>query len=492
MSKQANDIYRVKFCSVVIQPKIDSSIWLKNLSTEETEVELMQAGFPVYTEIIHALQNLHVENVNKTGSVQPVSWAFGTETSEKTKIPHYQIYLEFKVLVRKNIIYEELVNVLGEHRVHIVTDKVYSQNYKQYCLKDTSNFIENMKYYWNKKIASDNQTLLVNNLVKLRKNLKPIMENYFTGQELLKKIAMSEPDDRTGIWLADVIGGTGKTAFFQTIVDDPQAQGCYLRVSDGVERLSAKLRKRITQRLEANKGYPRWVWINFGRTVEEGALKAFSDFAEQILDGMIDDNFGNTSTGDFMALPYMNLIVTANTPPNLKQLTGDRLKLLTLFPIFKNPETLELEDSLIIPIFVEIQVRIQKATMRNHLQYRYKVRPQSMEYIQNNFGKFDYYEDLLDNYSKYVKFTETEQYAHQTYQSKLETDWTAATLNGIQKDIFEVYVDACIHSSVVTGPGSGSLFIQTSSFKRSTPKVYAYQEPKFEDTENIWDKTFGN
>ena len=92
----------------------------------------------------------------------------------------------------------------------------------------------------------------------------------------------------------------------------------------GVERMSAKLRKKINDRLESGKGYLKTIWINFGRTVEEGSLKAFSDFAEQILDGMLDDNFGNTGAGDFVPLPYVNLVVTANTPPNLNQLTSDR------------------------------------------------------------------------------------------------------------------------------------------------------------------------
>lgn len=490
MKKNNVDAYRVKFCSVVIQPKVAAEYWMQENSDKEIETKLMESAFPLHTEIIQALANLSVETINKTKFIKPVSWAFGTETSVKTRIPHYQIYLKFDKLVRKSIIYEELVNALGVSRVHIVTDKVFNENYKNYCLKTSSNFTFESSYYWNVKLSSENIQLLENNLVKLRKNLESIMYNYFTGQKLLKKMALSEPDDRTGLWLADVIGGTGKTAFFQTIVDDPEAQGCYLRVSDGVERLSAKLRKKITARLEANRGYPRWIWVNFGRTVGEDALKAFSDFGEQILDGMLDDNFGNTATEDFMALPYVNLIVTANTPPNLKQLTGDRIKLLTLFPIYSDPDKGILEDSIIIPIFVEVQVRVQKSTMRNFLEYRYKVRPQSMEYIINNFSKFEYYDDLLENYMKYLSFTETEQYRHQLYQSKLETDWIAAAPKDIQTDVYRVYVDACIHSSTVTGPGSGSLFIQASSFKRSTPKVYEYQSQPSE-RENIWDKTFG-
>ena len=111
------------------------------------------------------------------------------------------------------------------------------------------------------------------------------------------------------------------------------SSGLYLRVNQGVERLSAKLRHKIKNRLDNGEGYPKTIWINFGHTVEEGSLKAFSDFAEQILDGMLDDNFGNTGGNDLIRLPYLNVIVSANTPPNLKHLTGDRIKLLTLFPI---------------------------------------------------------------------------------------------------------------------------------------------------------------
>ena len=73
---------------------------------------------------------------------------------------------------------------------------------------------------------------------------------------------------------------------------------------------------------------------------------------------MLDDNFGNTGGSDFIRLPYLNVIVSANTPPNLYQLTNDRLKLLTLFPIYKNIDQFELQENLLIPIFVEIRVKI--------------------------------------------------------------------------------------------------------------------------------------
>lgn len=134
--------------------------------------------------------------------------------------------------------------------------------------------------------------------------------------------------------------------------------------------------------MKNRKGYPRTIWINFGRTVEESSLKAFADFAEQILDGMLDDNFGNTPTGDFVSLPYVNLIVTANIPSNLNQLTNDRLKLMSLFPV-KN-ESGKIVDSFLLPIFVKLLIRILKSFPSN-FEYCITVIPESLKFYSDKY-----------------------------------------------------------------------------------------------------------
>ena len=101
-------------------------------------------------------------------------------------------------------------------------------------MKDSSNRDFNSKYYWNVKLSSENKKKIGISLVSLRPNLKMIQTNLMTGQELLKKIIISEPDDRTGIWLADVLGSTGKTMFFQSQIENPEINGLYLWVSEGV------------------------------------------------------------------------------------------------------------------------------------------------------------------------------------------------------------------------------------------------------------------
>ena len=474
MTKDSN-ISRSKFLSVVIQPRIEANNWL-NCESEETFNDLLlNCSFPLYTEIIYALNNVEGLTANTLNSVKPEVWAFGTETSIKTRIPHYQIYLEFGKLIRNSSVYQSL-NELLSNRVHIVTQKVYTSQYKNYCLKDSSNFNFNSSYYWNVKLSNvdfKESEKSTPTLIDLRYKLKMIKNNLMTGQKLLKTIITSEPDDRTGIWLADVLGGTGKTVFFQSQIEDDEINGLYLRVSEGVERLSAKLRKKITDRLEKGKGYPRTIWINFGRTVEEGSLRAFSDFAEQILDGMLDDNFANTSGKDFMSLPYVNLVVTANTPPNLNQLTGDRLKLMTLFPV--KDEYGKMIDSFLIPVFVKISVRILKL-FPNNLEYCFTVIPESFDFYYDKYKDFPWFDDLTENVKRFEEFKLTPEYKLQNYESRMVSKWVSTTPYNLQSDILSIYSKALAYSTTITGRNSNQVFIEASSISKNSFEVYSVKK----------------
>lgn len=474
-NKKEKVVYRGKYISVVIQPKVDSNYWLQYHSDKEIEKTLMFSGFPLWTEIVTALKNAKTKSLKGHERVA-AKWAFGTEVGDLTFVPHYQIYMEFDVIINRMALYESL-DALLQGRAHIITKVVYTNSFKDYCLKETSNFHFTSNYYWNVKKDSVDSEFIENRMLKLRPKLNMISENLMTGQKLLSRIATGTPDDRTGIWLADVIGGTGKTAFFQTIVDDHKANGVYLRIADGMERLSSKLRKKISKRLSEGRGYPRFIWINFGRTLTEESLRIFADFGEQILDGMLDDNFGNSSEGDFMALPYVNLIITANTPPNLKQLTGDRLKLLTLFPVYDVNDNYKLLDTLLVPIYVEIKVRFMKENKAN-LEYKYVVKVQDEHNTEESFSQFEWFGELLENRAKYQSYILSDRYAQQKYQSKLESPWIATTPYNLQQDILTVYYKALAYSTTIA---SKDVYIEASSFNYP-PKSYTYKDAIQKDT----------
>ena len=76
--------------------------------------------------------------------------------------------------------------------------------------------------------------------------------------------------------------------------------------------------------------------------------------------------------------------MTANTPPNMDQLTGDRIKLMTFFPIYKGKI---IEDTLLIPIFVEIKVKFP-TKYPNNVSYKYVVRLQDEDNIKGAFSEF--------------------------------------------------------------------------------------------------------
>jgi len=458
---------------------MDAKVWKEfaELAGEQRDnainKALLESGWPLWTEVVHYLQSSTAVK-NNGGAVSQIDWAFGTETSKSTQIPHYQCYLEFDRIVKRSSIYESLEEQLGT-RCHIATMVVYHKDYKTYCLKNTSNFEFGSNHYWNIKLEKIQVDVQRNNLLELRPGLEKVKNNYYTGQELLRKIALGPPDDRTGIWLSDVIGGTGKTAFFQTIVTDKKTNGLYLRISDGLERLSSKLRKKIDERLKSGQGYPRFIWINFGRTIDENGLRTFADFGEQILDGMLDDNFGNTGTGDFVPLPYVNLIITANTPPNLNQLTSDRMKLMTLFPIYEDSDCKLVQDSILIPIYVEIKVRILKR-FPHTFQYKFIVKLQGDEEMEYSYSQFGWYNELLENVKLYKAFQKTPAYNNRTLQSRLETKWLPGNPNTAQDDVKAVYQKALFFSATNACKGSSNLFVVASSFNRVPTMVEPNEE----------------
>ena len=464
--KQKNNS-RCKQVSVVIQPNVEADFWLQNNLTDKLiEEKLMQTGYPLHTEIKYALESCAALSSTGKGHRLPVSYSFGTETSVTTKIPHYQCWISYSILIRRTSVFEFMKEIFGD-RVHIAVKPIFGMGYKNYCLKETSKFEFQSFYYWNVKIDSKGLIGKKEKLKNLRGKLEMISKNYYSGQKLLKKIVESPADDRSMYWIADVVGGTGKTGFFQTIIDDADSKGLYLRISEGQERLSAKLRKKITARLENKEGYPKFIWVNFGRTVTEQGLQMFSDFGEQIVDGMLDDNFANTGGKDFIPLPYINLVVTANTPPNMHQLTGDRIKLMTFFPICKGKI---IEDTLLIPIFVEIKVKFP-TKYPNNVSYKYVVRLQDEGNIKGAFSEFPWYGDLIEQVKRFQNLVGEDGCQLEVYEKQLHSYWRPIHPNKMQEDILAVYYKCMEHLGCLSDKKSFNKIIEGSSFNYE-PKLY--------------------
>lgn len=463
---------RGKQYSIVIEPtKVDYD-WRNEVNDGDTNKLLIDKGFPLWTEVNEALVNLEGETL-KGQTEKPQSIAFGTESSTTNGIPHYQCYVAFQHIVKRKSIKDQIVERF-KGRAFVLTEVVYGNAYEDYCIKETSNFEFNSNYYWNIKVKEGNIPMAGKLIHQLREKLDSIYENLFMGQRLLVRIANSPAFERYIYWLADVLGGTGKTTTMQSVIDrvEKSLDGLYCKVTPGDERLIAKIDKKINYWLKTRKGYPRYMWINFGRTTSEETLTQFSSVGEDIVDGMLDHNFGNTGGKDFTRLPYINLVVTANTVPNVKQLTGDRIKLMTLFPVYAEEKGHKLKEAYLVPVYVEIKVRFTRK-YPNVVDYKYVVKVQDFNYIQDNFGEFEWYNELRKNVHKYLAFTTTEEYQSRKYDYRMESDWRPITVPKMTEAIREVYHKAMHFNAGLQGKPDGR-FVIASSHNSVEPRLSYY------------------
>lgn len=170
--------------------------------------------------MIYLLRKLKAEDVNKTKdrkkqNVYPYRFIGQGETGSKNGLPHYQIYLEHPIVVRR----VKIINAMkkfSKNRCHIM---VYTYEYALYCVKETDKFQFESPYYRNDIFGDE---LTYDKVLKLRPKLKKVKENLFSLQKLLRKIITSTPDNRSINAIVDGIGGTGKTAGLQCLLDDPK------------------------------------------------------------------------------------------------------------------------------------------------------------------------------------------------------------------------------------------------------------------------------
>lgn len=149
----------------------------------------------------------------------------------------------------------------------------------------------------------------------------------------------------------------------------------------------------------------------------------------------MNENVWSTPTSDFVPLPYINLIVTTNTPPNLNQLTTDRLKLMTLFPV--RNESGKMFNLFLLPVFVKISVRIWKG-FTNTLEYCFTVIPESSGFYTDKYNHFPWFMNLVENITLFEEFQLTLEYDRQKYESRMVSKWILSTPYNLQSDVLLV------------------------------------------------------
>lgn len=119
--------------------------------------------------------------------------------------------------------------------------------------------------------------------------------------------------------------------------------------------------KLYSSYLQMNGEAPKVLWINLERTTSENEMKNFSNFVEDISYGMIGHNFGNSGIGRTLILPSLNVILTMNIPPNVKNLTRDRWHILSTYPLIDG-ESKRVSDVVMIPTYLNIKIILHPRT----------------------------------------------------------------------------------------------------------------------------------
>ena len=302
-----------------------------------------------------------------------------------------------------------------------------------------------------------------------RPMLNRVNDNAYTWQTIAKLLCVEPPDDRSLIWIPDFLGGTAKTSTFQFELGSNPSETTYIKITDGIERLLSKVIKRIQYRLETHGKYLRNVWINFGRTVTEETLKAFADVGESILDGILDENFANTGSRSFHVILYMNLIVTANVPPPLDMLSGDRWKILAPVGVWERKLSGELDtryetifdkfvDVLLLPVKVYTHVLLEPEIRDLCCALQQKLEILSTDEIERLYKSISYYEQLKNSVSLYEQCLTIG--TRQT--SKLYSKWHTKKVYNLSSQELHLYNMVRSNMKYFTAPNGLRYYERTS------------------------------
>lgn len=125
-------------------------------------------------------------------------------------------------------------------------------------------------------------------------------------------------------------------------------------------------------------------------------MKNFSSFVEDLVDGMIDHNFSNSSTGKTLVLPYLNVILTTNIPPSIKNLTLDRWHRLSPYPLL-DYESKRIYDVVMIPTYLNVKMRFHSKTENQLVKVTHEQLMAESKYYVPDYSHMVYYSELEKN-----------------------------------------------------------------------------------------------
>lgn len=259
-----------------------------------------------YCFTLNNYSNVEIENVLKFCKENCKSWIFGKEIGEN-QTPHLQGFFKLKKKMRIT----EFKTIPGILRAHFEKCKGTDQENITYCSKDGD-------YFKSDDIKVKSKLIII-------KDLRP-------WQEQLKTMLMGKPDDRTIIWIYDLVGNSGKTCFLKYMV---HTYGCIF-TTGGKNADIINLIFNEKDYMLSDNAIVMW---NLPRTISKEYISYQA--IESIKDGLICNN--KFECGSFCC-NSPHVVIFTNIYPKVESLSKDRWKIFSI----ENNELIKIEDDLFI------------------------------------------------------------------------------------------------------------------------------------------------
>ena len=122
------------------------------------------------------------------------------------------------------------------------------------------------------------------------------------------------------------------------------------------------------------------------------------------------------------------------------------------FPIYNGKI---IEDTLLIPIFVEIKVKFP-TKYPTKVSYKYVVRLQDEDNIKCAFSEFPWYGDLIEQVKRFQNLVGKDGCQLEVYEKQLHSYWRPIHPNRMQEDILAVYYKCMEHLGCLSNKQSSN------------------------------------
>jgi len=310
MTLQKKNKFRSRYFGLVINPNQPMD-W-KDLSVQSIELKLVELAMVTKDQVCLIMDNFRVENTNK--NLTKLSRYVGQlELGKNSKIPHYQMALEFDSICYRNKVLEALQHCFPNNLIQIDVQYNFAEMVK-YCTKPCTFISENFSGVIGYKYSAG-----------LKPEYKFIAENLFPWQKfLMEEILNCAADNRIIDWCIDVSGNSGKSTYARFYVAKYVYEALLVKI-DNIDRMELAIIEKIQYHRELYQRDPSVIFFDFPRAVDTKKVVSATALMEDLKGGYLETSFGGRHKE--IHIENIHVVVFSNAAPDISLLSMDRWRL---------------------------------------------------------------------------------------------------------------------------------------------------------------------